>query len=284
MKGVVFFILTAFFLLLSCGNRKEIPLPEEKLAEVPGRKTCLIFSELETEETLLVNPSYCKGSVPPLHLFHPMIALAALESGSLKEPDAPYKWDKTKYPYIRWQKDQNLRTALASSTVWYFQKLLTETTGIKAQNWLVGADLPRPSNLENGRAFWMDGDYTLNGEELFFFLKKLVTRKLSVREKNSSIVLSGLERTPGEVSNSTGIHRLAGNWGNADKFYSDSGSAYSGGRSISLFWFYWKFPDKSVLFLSRIESESETLSPLEAARYGTEFLRANGIWEKFLSR
>ncbi|EQA37701.1 penicillin-binding protein, transpeptidase domain protein [Leptospira inadai serovar Lyme str. 10] len=282
MRGLVFFILTEFFLFLSCGTRKEISPPVEKLAEVPGRKICLIFSELETDETLLVNPKDCKRDLPPLHLFHPMIALAALEIGTLKEPDALYKWDKTKYPYIRWQKDQNLRTALASSTVWYFQKLLTETAGFKIQNWLAGTDLPKPSTLESGRAFWMDGDYALNGEELFFFLKKLVTRKLSVREKNSSMILSGLERTPGEVSNSTGIHRLAGNWGNAEKFYSDSGSAYSAGRSISLFWFYWKFPDKSFLFLSRIESESETLPPLEAARYGTEFLRANGIWEKFL--
>ncbi|EPG74820.1 penicillin-binding protein, transpeptidase domain protein [Leptospira fainei serovar Hurstbridge str. BUT 6] len=282
MRGQVF--LTIATLLLSCGTRKESSPPVEKLAEMPGRKTCLIFSELETDETFIINPNDCKGSVPPLHIFHPMIALAALETGSLKEPDAPYKWDKTKYPYIRWQKDQNLRTALASSTVWYFQKLLSETTGFKAQNWLSGVDLPKPSGLENGRAFWMDGDYTLNGEELFFFLKKLVTRKLPVREKNSSIVLSGLERIPGEVSNSTGTHRLAGNWGTAEKFYSDSGSAYSGGRSISLFWFYWKFSNKTVLFLSRIESESETLTPLEAARYGTEFLRTNGIWEKFLSR
>lgn len=258
---------------------KEVPSRTEN-REFPGRKVCIVYLESESDSIVEINPTICRTKTPPLHAFHPAVALAALESGSLKDPNALYKWNRTKYPYIRWQKDLNLQSATESSAIWYFQKLVRETSMAKTKSWLQNAGLPVNVTDEN-RAFWLEESYSLNGEDFFGFLRNLVLQRLPARDKNRAAVLATLERSPGKVSNPTGTHTLDGNWGEADRFYSDSGTAYIGGRSLSLFWFFWKSGTKSRLFFSRAESETEILNPLEAARIGTEFLQKEHLWERF---
>ncbi|TGJ99575.1 penicillin binding protein transpeptidase domain-containing protein [Leptospira semungkisensis] len=283
MKGILGF--SFFLILVSCSVKTgtDSPRLEREELSFTDKKVCILLAELGEGNLVRVGESSCKQTAPSMYIFQPILALSALETGSLKDPHGNLPWDKTKFPYLRWQKEQNLRSALENSTIWYFQKLWMDTGALKIRAWLGSVGLPTSVPTDPNRAFWMDGGYVWTAEEFYSFLWKLFDGELNLREKNLRSVLEGLERIPGEVKNPSGSHRLDGNWGPYKEFYSDSGTGYAGGRSVSWYWFFWKTEKKSYLFLTRLESETETFSSLEAAKFGVAYLREKGIWEKYFS-
>ncbi|GBF38578.1 penicillin-binding transpeptidase domain-containing protein [Leptospira johnsonii] len=283
MRQIFSFSLAVLLLSCSVKTGTDSPTVQKEELNLSDRKVCLFLAEMEEGTLLKVGEDNCKKTSPSMYVFQPVLALAALELGTLKDPHGYFPWDKTKFPYIRWQKEQNLRTSLESSTVWYFQKIWMDTGNTKLKTWLSSVGLPTTVPFEPSRSFWMDGGYSWTAEEFYLFLWKLFNGELGVRKKNLNSVLEGLERNPGEIKNPTGTHKLDGNFGNYSGFYSDSATGYAHGRSVSWYWFFWKGPKRSYLFLSRIESEAETLSPLEAAKFGMEYLREKGFWEKYFS-
>ncbi len=282
-KGILRFSILCF--LCSCSVKSGMESPKIEKADIPisDKKICLLLADLEEGILLKVGSESCIQTAPAMYLFQPILALAALESGGLKDPQGFFPWDKTKFPYIRWQKEQNLKSALENSTLWYFEKLWMDTGAIKVRIWLDKVGLPSAIPTDPNRTFWMDGGYVWTADEFFSFLWKFFNQELDIRQKNRNSVLEGLARNPGEIKNPSGSHTLEGNWGSAKEFYSDSGTGYGGGRSVSWYWFSWKKKKGSFLFLSRVESQSETLSPLEAAKFGISYLREKGLWEKYFS-
>lgn len=279
------FLIGAILLCFECSSKldRESPKIDKSEPGLPGKKVCLILADLEEGILAKVGSKACSETAPAMYVFQPVLALAALESGSLKDAHSHSVWDKTKYPYIRWQKDQNLKSALENSSVWYFENLWKDLGAGKLKAWLSKVGLPNSVSSDPNRTFWMDGGYVWTAEEFFLFLGKLFSKDLEVRSKNVGTILEGLNRVPGEVKNPTGSHILSGNWERTGTFYSDSGTGYAGERSVSWYWFYWKKERKALLFLSRVESASETLFPLEAASFGVDYMRDNGLWEKYFS-
>ncbi|PJZ68302.1 penicillin binding protein transpeptidase domain-containing protein [Leptospira perolatii] len=252
--------------------------------ETPGRNTCLLLAEMEKGFLVRMNQEVCLTKTSPTYLFQSILALSALEIGSLKDPYFALRWDRTQYPYIRWQKDQNLRSALETSAVWYFQKVWSDAGPTKVKAWLANTGLPSELPKDSTRLFWVDGGYSVSAEDFFKFLAKAFREELGVRRKNLDFVLDGLERNPGEVRLPSGIHRVEGNWGNPTKYFSDSGTAFAGGKSISWFWFFGQYKDRSILFLTRTDSETETLSPLDSAKFGADYLLRSSLWSKLIKQ
>lgn len=279
------FIFLHILFLISCSSGAGTESPSMRTSEISGsdKKVCILLADLEEGILFKAGSNFCRETSPVMYAFQPVLALAALETGTWKDPQGSYPWDKTKYPYIRWQKDQNLRSSLDHSVVWYFQKIWNDTGALKLKTWLSKVGLPTDLPSDSNRVFWMDGGYVWTPEEFFSFLWKFFSKDLEIRPKNRSAVLEGLSRNPGEIRNPSGIHFIRGPWGNAKEFYSDSGTGYGAGRSVSWYWFLWKKERKTFLFLSKVESASETLPPLEAAEFGTNYLRENGLWENYFS-
>ncbi|TGL64022.1 penicillin-binding transpeptidase domain-containing protein [Leptospira sarikeiensis] len=283
MKAIFSFSCLVVFISCSVKTGTDSPRLSKEELNLSDRKVCLLLAELEEGTLLKVGEENCKLTSPSMYVFQPVLALAALELGTLKDPHGKFPWDKTKFPYLRWQKEQDLKASLESSTVWYFQKIWTDTGNTKLKPWLQSVGLPTNIPLDTTRTFWMDGGYVLTAEEFYLFLWKVFNGELDIRRKNLNSILKGLERIPGEIKNPTGTHTLDISYGPYSSFYSDSGTGYGGGRTVSWYWFFWKIKNKSYLFLSRVESESESLSQIEAAKFGTDYLREKGIWEKYFS-
>ena len=65
----------------------------------------------------------CTTRLPPASTFKIPHALAALDSGVLKDVNEVIPYDGTQYEYEVWRRDQTLASAMRYSAVWFFQRV-----------------------------------------------------------------------------------------------------------------------------------------------------------------
>lgn len=113
MKTVITSVLFAlWFCFCKIDSQKSF---SEKSLNGKGKFLCAILVNQTANNKTYFQKNECLHKTPPSSLFHFVLALVSVENGYLKENQSLFFWDKTRYPYIRWQKDQNLKSALEYS-------------------------------------------------------------------------------------------------------------------------------------------------------------------------
>ncbi len=101
-----------------------------------------------------------------------------MQLGVVDGPNAPFKWDGTRYSIANWNQDQTLTSAFQRSCVWCYQQLARQIGKTAYRDWLsrigYGA-LHEPFALTT---FWLDGSLTISALEQVAFLKQVYRRQL----------------------------------------------------------------------------------------------------------
>lgn len=146
--------------------------------------------------------------VSPCSTFKILNSMIALDSGAVRDENETIAWDGVVREYPFWSHDHTMRSAIAVSTVWFYQEL-ARRIGEKQMNEMVRA--AEYGNMDTSKTltdFWLGGgSLQISPIEQTGFLAKLVRNQLpfSLRSQSAVKEIMRLEKRDGmTLSGKTG--------------------------------------------------------------------------------
>ena len=89
-----------------------------------GMDACFILVDAKTNKTIVRHgASRCETRTPPCSTFKVPLAVMGFESGVLKDETTTFKWDGKPKLMKGWERDQDARSWIKESVVWYSQEV-----------------------------------------------------------------------------------------------------------------------------------------------------------------
>lgn len=115
-------------------------------------------------------------------------SLIGLETGAVRDEREVFKWDGKDKGLPEWNKDQDMKTAFANSTVWFYQRMARRIGPTRMQKWVRAA---RYGNGDIGGGidqFWLKGDLRISSPQQIDFLVRLHRNQLPFSKRSTDIV------------------------------------------------------------------------------------------------
>lgn len=195
-------------------------------------------------------------------------ALFALESKIITRDNSEMTWDGTLYPFEEWKQDQDLFSAMESSTTWYFQNLDQQIGKKKLQNYYEQINYGNGDLSGDITNYWLDGSLKISPVEQVDILKKFYNNEFAFEQSTIQTVKDSLFL---EESNG---NRLSGKTGTIDI----NGENVDG-------WFvgYVETVDNTFFFAVHIEGEKHS-GGSSAAKLALSILEKEGIYQSIFPR
>jgi bla regulator protein BlaR1 len=195
-------------------------------------------------------------------------ALFALESKIITRDNSEMTWDGTLYPFEEWKQDQDLFSAMESSTTWYFQNLDQQIGKKKLQNYYEQINYGNGDLSGDITNYWLDGSLKISPVEQVDILKKFYNNEFAFEQSTIQTVKDSLFL---EESNG---NRLSGKTGTIDI----NGENVDG-------WFvgYVETVDNTFFFAVHIEGEKHS-GGSSAAKLALSILEKEGIYQSIFQR
>ncbi|MDF2949744.1 MAG: putative class beta-lactamase, partial [Sedimentibacter sp.] len=193
MKIKFLLILVLLLTLIGCNNSTMT----QKFIDDKNIDATIVVSSLNTGKEFIINKERSEQRFLPASTFKIPNTLIALQEGIVKDENEIIKWDGIDKGLVEWNKDQNLKSALPLSCVWFYQELAKEI-GIENYSEYLNK-LNYGNKLVGSRAdnFWLEGDIRISANEQIDFLKKVyseeydfnknyykILKELLIEEKN----------------------------------------------------------------------------------------------------
>jgi beta-lactamase class D len=173
----------------------------------PGTSGSFVSLDVRSGEHFRVNAAGCATRHSPYSTFKIPSSLIGLETGAVADPDARWRWDAERYPppspapggdYLRaWQQDQNLRTALPRSIVWYFREVASRVGEPRMKQWLATFGYGNQDISGGLDRFWLGSSLRISPDEQAEFLARLQRGQLPVSRRNLDLVQELLTQESG---------------------------------------------------------------------------------------
>jgi len=139
---------------------------------------CFALYDVKANRMTLVNAPRAKTRMVPASTYKIPNSLIAFETGVVADPDQiqPYGGGKTRFP--QWQRDMNLREAIAMSNVPVYQGVARRIGMQRMQAWVDRLDY---GNRQLGKVvdqFWLRGPLAISATEQTRFLARLAQGQL----------------------------------------------------------------------------------------------------------
>jgi beta-lactamase class D len=183
------------------------------------------------------DPKRARRGFLPASTFKIPNSLIALETGAIPDESTVLKWDGRDRGSEGWNADQDMRTALRRSTVWFYQELARRVGAERMHDWLKRLAYGNRKATPRIDSFWLNGDLRITPNEQIEFLERLQRGKLPVSERSLRIVREILivDRGPGWVlrakTGSTGQPGIGWYVGWVER---DDGAAYTVAVNLDL--------------------------------------------------
>lgn len=177
-----YYILGYFFSLLGVG---WIEASEPDFGKFDG--TAVIVDLNRSVKTIY--GTHSDERINPCSTFKILNSIIALDSGAVRDENETIAWDGAVREYPFWNHDHTMRSAIAVSTVWFYQEL-ARRVGEKQMNKMVSA--AEYGNMDTAKSltdFWLGGgSLKISPIEQTDFLAKLVRNQLPFSLRSQSIV------------------------------------------------------------------------------------------------
>jgi len=147
-----------------------------------------VLTKMNSDTVKVYNLDRSLNSYLPASTYKILNSLISLESKVIKDENEIIKWDGKKRFYDMWNQDQNLKSALKYSCVWFYQDLARRVGKQKMQYFL---DSVKYGNSKMGAEidnFWLEGDLRISAQEQVKFISKFLNYDLPFSKRNMEIV------------------------------------------------------------------------------------------------
>lgn len=178
-------------------------------------------------------------------------------------------WDGTQYPYEEWNQDQNLFSAMESSTTWYFQNLDQQIGKKKLKEYYEQINYGNSDlSVHSISNYWLDDSLKISPVEQVDILKKFYNNEFAFEKSNIQTVKDSLLL---EKSNG---NRLSGKTGTA---------VFNGENSDGWFVGYVETEDNTFFFSVHIKGKKQA-GGSSAAKIALSILEKEGIYQSVSRR
>jgi len=149
-----------------------------------------ILTKLNSDTLTIYNSQRAEQQYLPASTFKILNSLISLETKAIDNEHTIIKWDGKKRFYDKWNRDQNMKSAIKYSCVWFYQKLARRVGEEKMQFYL---DKVQYGNSKMGASietFWLEGDLRISAIEQIKFLEKLLEKNLPFSNSNIETVIN----------------------------------------------------------------------------------------------
>lgn len=137
---------------------------------------------------IVYNQAQFEKAFTPASTFKICNSLIGLETGIIQDEHFVIKWDGQIHLNPNWNANQDLKTAIENSTVWYYQELARRVGGQKMKYWLDKANYGNADTSGGIDQFWLSGGLRVSPAQHIDFLKRLYNNTLPFSQRSMDIV------------------------------------------------------------------------------------------------
>lgn len=151
-----------------------------KEANVEG---AFLVYDLQTDKYIAYNSERAKTGYIPASTYKILNSLIALETGVVRDENEVLKWDGLDRGLEEWNQDQNMRTAIQRSTIWFYQEMARRIGEERMQRYVNLAGYGNRSIKGGIDHFWLDGELRITPVEQLEFLVRLHRNQLPFSQR-----------------------------------------------------------------------------------------------------
>jgi len=169
-----------------------------------GLKGCFLLYNMKTGAfDKVIGEEVCKERFPACSTFKVPLAVMAFDSGVLKDENVVYKWDGKSGMRPEEKRDQNAKTWMRDSVVWFSQRLTPQLGAKRVQKYLDGFEYGNRDMSAGLTQAWLvspskNAGLKISAYEQVEFMKKLWTDSLPVSKRAMKLTreITYLETSP----------------------------------------------------------------------------------------
>jgi|SRR5450830_123900 len=168
--------------------------PQERLdwsnyfSNANAKGTIVVVDARANKDVVLVYDSErANRRYSPASTFKIPHSLFALDAGILRDEFQVIPWDGTKRSIEAWNEDQNLRSAMRSSTVWVYEQF-AQQLGDKREADYMQKIAYGNAVTEGAKPFWIEGELEISANEQISLLRRLYRNELPFRVEHQRLV------------------------------------------------------------------------------------------------
>ncbi len=146
-----------------------------------------VIVDLNTSMKTIYGKHACER-VTPCSTFKILNSMITLDSGVVQDENETIAWDGVVREYPFWNHDHTMRSAIAVSTVWFYQELARRIGEKKMAEMVRKADYGNIDTSKTLTDFWLGGSLKISPNEQVDFLSKLVRNQLPFSLRSQGIV------------------------------------------------------------------------------------------------
>jgi beta-lactamase class D len=146
-----------------------------------------VLYDPQADKCIFYNQNQYEQFFSPASTFKICNSLIGLETGVIKDEHFVIQWDSVIRNPV-WDKDHDLKTAFANSTVWYYQELARRVGGEKIKYWLDTLNYGNADTSGGIDQFWLSGGLRISPKQQIDFLKRLHDNQLPISKRTIDIV------------------------------------------------------------------------------------------------
>lgn len=260
--------LALLLFIVACSS--PAPVVDPLANEFPNLNGCFLLYNVKEKKLVKEWGEACYEKYPACSTFKVPLAVMAFDSGVLKNEEQILKWDGQKRWLDHWNKDQNAKTWMQYSVVWFSQRLTPEIGEKKLKQYLHDFQYGN-EEISDIRNAWLVSPsdkgpaLRISSKEQLEFMIKLWAGTLPVSKRSMDITkeIMMLERSPKG-------YQLSGKTGSG--FYDEQ-------KQYQLGWFISHLQKGNEEYIA--VTNISDLAPYHGASFGG--MRAKDITKKILA-
>jgi beta-lactamase class D len=155
-----------------------------------GVEGSIVIYDLNNNRIYQHNPQRNATAFLPASTFKIVNSLIALDAKVIPNELAILTWDGIPRSVSEWNRDLNMREAIKSSAVWFYQVLARRVGHDRMQQWVDRVDYGnrKIGTKEYIDKFWLEGDLRITPNEQIKFLRRLYKNDLPFSAKSIATV------------------------------------------------------------------------------------------------
>lgn len=188
-RQTILLLTLSVFGLTACKQKQltEIRADFKKYYDQFNVEGSFVLYDPQVDKYIFYNQDQFEQTFSPASTYKICNSLIGLETGVIKDENFVIPWDSVVRNPV-WDKDHNLKTAFANSTVWYYQELARRVGGQQMKYWLDKANYGNADTSGGIDKFWLTGGLRISPKQQIDFVKRLHDNQLPFSKRSVDIV------------------------------------------------------------------------------------------------
>lgn len=175
-------------LVLGSLNASHSQTPSDYASFFEGFDGCFVLYDVNRNTYVRYKEARCEERLSPCSTFKIPNSLIGLETGVIADATHIYVWDGVDRQQDSWNQDHDLRSAIANSAVWYYQKLASEVGEARMKEWMEKLNYGNGDISGGLTTFWLGSSLKISANEQIEFLTHLYKNSLPFSPRSMDIV------------------------------------------------------------------------------------------------